>query len=149
MINGKMTHVPYKGGAPANVDLLAGQIQVVVSPLVEVLPYIDSGKLKPLGVTTKSRTPRLPNVPAIDEVLPGYEVALWNGILAPAKTPTPIVNKLGAAIKKVMMDPEVQKTLADQGSKAIGSSPTEFKEFIALEVPKWARIVQISGAKVE
>lgn len=149
MINGKMTHVPYKGGAPANVDLLAGQIQVVVSPLVEVLPYIDGAKLKPLGITTKSRTPRLPNVPAIDEVLPGYEVALWNGILAPAKTPTPIVNKLGVAIKKVMMDPEVQKTLADQGSKAIGSSPAEFKEFIALEVPKWARIVQISGAKVE
>lgn len=149
MINGKMTHVPYKGGAPANVDLLAGQIQLVVSPLVEVLPYIDSGKLKPLGVTTKTRTPRLPNVPAIDEVLPGYEVALWNGILAPAKTPAPIVNKLGVAIKKVMMDPEVQKTLADQGSKAIGSSPAEFKELIAIEVPKWARIVQISGAKVE
>ena len=149
MINGKMTHVPYKGGAPANVDLLSGQIQVVLSPLVEVLPFIDSGKLKPLGVTTKARTARLPNVPAIDEVLPGYEVALWNGILAPAKTPAPIVNKLGAAIKKVMMDPEVQKTLADQGSRAVGSTPGEFKDFIALEVPKWARIVQISGAKVE
>ena len=149
MINGKMTHVPYKGGAPANVDLLSGQIQVVLSPLVEVLPFIDSGKLKPLGVTTKARTARLPNVPAIDEVLPGYEVALWNGILAPAKTPAPIVNQLGAAIKKVMMDPEVQKTLADQGSRAVGSTPGEFKDFIALEVPKWARIVQISGAKVE
>jgi tripartite-type tricarboxylate transporter receptor subunit TctC len=149
MIGGKMTHVPYKGGAPANVDLLAGQIHLVVSPLVEVLSYIDSGKLKPLGVTTKSRTPRLANVPAIDEVLPGYEVVLWNGILAPAKTPGPIVSKLGIAIKKVMIDPEFQKILEEQGSKAVGSSPLEFKEFIANEVPKWARIVQISGAKVE
>ena len=149
MIKGKMTHVPYKGGAPANADLLAGQIQLVFSPLVEVLPYIDSGKLRPLGVTTKARSGRLPNTPAIDEVLPGYEVALWNGILAPAKTPVPIINKLAAAIKKVMSDPDVLKTFAEQGSKAVGSSPAEFKDFIAVEIPRWGKLVQISGAKVE
>lgn len=149
MIKGKMTHVPYKGGAPANADLLAGQIQLVFSPLVEVLPYIDSGKLRPLGVTTKARSGRLPNTPAIDEVLPGYEVAPWNGILAPAKTPVPIINKLAAAIKKVMSDPDVLKTFAEQGSKAVGSSPAEFKDFIAVEIPRWGKLVQISGAKVE
>jgi len=149
MIKGKMTHVPYKGGAPANADLLAGQIQLVFSPLVEVLPYIDSDKLRPLGITTKTRAPRIPNVPAIDEVIPGYEVVLWNGILAPAKTPEPIINKLAAAIKKVVNDPEVQKTFADQGSKGVGSTPAEFKELIAIEIPKWGRLVQISGAKVE
>ena len=149
MINGKMTHVPYKGGAPANADLLAGQIQLVFSPLVEVLPYIDSGKLRPLGVTTKTRSSRIPNVPAIDEILPGYDVVLWNGILVPARTPELIVNKLAAAIKKVVDDPEVQKTFSEQGSKGVGSTPTDFKDLIAVEVPKWARLVQISGAKVE
>lgn len=149
MIKGKMTHVPYKGGAPANADLLAGQIQLVFSPLVEVLPFIDSDKLRPLGVTTKARSSRIPNVPAIDEVLPGYEVVLWNGILAPAKTPELIINKLAAAIKKVINDPEVQKTFAEQGSKGVGSTPAEFRDLIAVEIPKWARLVQISGAKVE
>jgi tripartite-type tricarboxylate transporter receptor subunit TctC len=146
---GDMVHVPYKGGAPANADLLAGQIQAVFSPLVEVLPYIETGKLRPLGVTTKARSPRIPNVPAVGEVLPGYEVVLWNGVFAPAGTAPEIVNKLNAAIRKVLADPAVRKTLADQGSTPVGNSPEEFRKVLGTEIDKWGKLVKLSGARVD
>jgi tripartite-type tricarboxylate transporter receptor subunit TctC len=145
----EMTHVPYKGGAPANADLLSGQIQAVFSPLVEVLGYIDSGKLRPLAVTTKTRSQRIPNVPAVSEVLPGYEIVLWNGVFAPAGTPDDVVNKLNAAIRKVLQDPAVRKTLADQGSTPVGNSPAEFKTVLASEIEKWGKLVKLSGARVD
>jgi tripartite-type tricarboxylate transporter receptor subunit TctC len=149
MVGGEMVHVPYKGGAPANTDLIAGQIQAVFSPLVEVLSYIDSGKLRPLGVTTKSRTSRLPNVPSVSEVLPGYEVVLWNGVFAPVGTPKAIIDKLNAAIRKVLQDPAMRKTLADQGSTPVGNSPAEFKRVLAGEIDKWGKLVKLSGAHVD
>lgn len=149
MAGGEMVHVPYKGGAPANTDLIAGQIQAVFSPLVEVLSYIDSGKLRPLGLTTKSRTPRLPDVPSVSEVLPGYEIVLWNGVFAPAGTPQPIVSKLNGAIRQVLQDPAVRKTLADQGSTPVGNSPDEFKRVLASEIDKWGKLVKLSGARVD
>ncbi|MFC5496239.1 tripartite tricarboxylate transporter substrate binding protein [Caenimonas terrae] len=144
-----MVHVPYKGGAPANADLLAGQIQVVFAPLVEVLPYIDSGKLRPLGVTTSNRSPRLPNVPAVNEALPGFEIVLWNGVFAPANTPPAIVSKLSAGIQKVLQDPAVRKIFADQGSTVVGNTPAEFKEVLAGEIDKWGKLVKLSGARVD
>ncbi|MES2185733.1 MAG: tripartite tricarboxylate transporter substrate binding protein [Pseudomonadota bacterium] len=149
MAHGAMVHVPYKGGAPANADLLAGQIQAVFSPLVEVLPYIDSGKLRALGVTTKARSPRLPDVPAVGEVLPGFEVVLWNGVLAPARTPPAVIARLNAAIRKVVQDPGFRKTLAEQGSTPVGNSPAEFKQQLAGEIDKWGKLVKLSGARVE
>ena len=149
MIAGDMVHVPYKGGAPATADLLAGQIQVLFAPLVEVLPHIKGGKVKALGITTKKRSPLLPEVPTIGEALPGYEIALWNAIMVPAKTPADIVNKLNEAIVKVLSLPEVKARLAEQGSEPVGNSPAEFKQFIAGEVGKWKELVRISGAKME
>lgn len=149
MLNGSMVHVPYKGGAPANTDLLSGQIQAVFSPLVEVLSYIDSGRLRPLGVTTKTRTPRLPDVPAVAEILPGYEVVLWNGVFVPTGTPQPIVTKLNAAIRQVLQDPAVRKTLADQGSTPVGSSPEEFKKTLSSEIDKWGKLVKLTGARID
>lgn len=149
MVQGNMVHVPYKGGAPATADLLAGQIQVYFGPLVEVLPHVRGGKVKALGITTKRRSPLLPAVPTIGEMLPGYEVALWNAILAPARTPADIVNKLNEAIVKVLHQPEVRARLAEQGSEPVGNSPPEFRQFIATEVDKWRALVMISGAKVE
>jgi tripartite-type tricarboxylate transporter receptor subunit TctC len=149
LAGGEMVHVPYKGGAPANADLLAGQIQAVFSPLVEVLPYIETGKLRPLAVTTKARSPRIPNVPAVNEVLPGYEVVLWNGVFAPAGTSPAIVNKLNAAIRQVLQDPVVRKTLAEQGSTPVGNSPAEFKQVLAGEIDKWGKLVKLSGARVD
>lgn len=149
LAGGDMVHVPYKGGAPANADLLGGQIQAVFSPLVEVLSYIDSGKLRPLGVTTKTRSARIPNVPAVGEVLPGYDVVLWNGVFAPAGTPQDVVVKLNAAIIKVLADPAVRKTLADQGSTPVGNSPEEFKKVLGSEIEKWGKLVKLSGARVD
>jgi tripartite-type tricarboxylate transporter receptor subunit TctC len=142
-------HVPYKGGAPANADLLGGQIQAVFSPLVDVLPYIDTGKLRPLGITTAKRSPRVPNVPAISEVLPGYEVVLWNGVFAPTGTPPDVITKLNGAIRTVLQDPAVRKTLADQGSTPVGNSPAEFKKILGSEIEKWGKLVKLSGAKVD
>jgi tripartite-type tricarboxylate transporter receptor subunit TctC len=149
MVGGNMVHVPYKGGAPATADLLSGQIQALFAPLVEVLGHIKSGRLKPLGITTKKRSPVLPDVPAIGESLPGFEVALWNGILAPAKTPPEIVARLHEAIARVMNQPEVRARLAEQGSEPVGNSPLEFRQLIGTEVEKWARLVKLSGARID
>lgn len=146
---GDMQHVAYKGGAPANTDLIGGQIQAVFSPMVEVLPFIESGKLRALGVTTKSRSGRLPNVPAVTEALPGFEVALWNGIFVPAATPPVVVNLLAAAIQKVTQDPAFRKTLADQGSTSVGSTPAEFRKILDQEIDKWGKLVKLSGASVD
>jgi tripartite-type tricarboxylate transporter receptor subunit TctC len=149
MAGGHMVHVPYKGGAPATADLIGGQIQVYFGPLVEVISHIKGGKIKALGITTRKRSPLLPEVPTIGELLPGYEVALWNGILAPAKTPPDIVNKLNQAIVKVLDQPDIKTRLAEQGSEPAGNSPDEFRRFIAAEVEKWKTLVKISGAKIE
>lgn len=149
MAQGEMVHVPYKGGAPANTDLMGGQIQAVFSPMVEVLSYVESGKLRALGVTTKSRSQRLPNVPAVTEALPGFEVALWNGVFVPAATPPAVVDKLSAAIQKVTQDPAVRKTLADQGSTPVGNTPADFKKILDQEIDKWGKLVKLSGASVD
>jgi tripartite-type tricarboxylate transporter receptor subunit TctC len=149
MAKGHMIHVPYKGSGPAIVDLLSGQIQAIFSPLVDVLPHIKAGKIKALGITTKARSALFPELQAIGEVLPGYEVTLWNGLLVPAKTPSDVVAKLNEAVVRVLRQPDVRKLLAEQGSEPVGNSPAEFRDFIASEVPKWRSLVEVSGAKVE
>lgn len=149
MVGVEMEHVPYKGGAPAATALLGGQVQVLFAPLVEVLGFIESGKLKGLGVTTRQRSSLYPEIPAIGEQLPGYEVALWNGILVPSATPPEIVGKLNGAIVKSLQQADIKKRLAEQGSDPAGNTSAEFRQFIAAEVGKWAKLVQISGAKAE
>jgi tripartite-type tricarboxylate transporter receptor subunit TctC len=149
MVGGNMVHVPYKGGAPANADLVAGHIDVVFSPLVELLPYIKSGKVKALGITTAKRSPLLPEVPAIGDALPGYEMGMWHGIIGPAKTPAEIVDKLNEAIAKVLKQPEVRARLLEQGLDPTSNSPAEYKQFIATEIERAGALVKISGAKVE
>lgn len=149
MVGGDMVHVPYKGGSLANNDLLAGQVQAVFSPLVEVLGFVDSGKLRPLAVTTKSRIAKLPDVPAIAEVLPGFEIVLWNGIFVPTGTPKEIVQKLSNAIQTVLQDPAVLKKLAEQGSTPLKSNPDDFKKVIDAEIVKWGGLIKMAGARVD
>lgn len=149
MVGADMTHVPYKGGAPANTDLLAGQIQAVFSPMVEILPFIDSGKLRPLAVTTAERSPRLPDVPAVAEALPGYEIVLWNGVWAPAGTPKPIIQRMNLAINAVLNDPDVKKILSDQGSTPAGDTPEAFQQLVGTEIKKWGELVKLSGASIQ
>jgi len=144
-----MVHVPYRGGAPVAADLVSGKIQLSFSPLVEVLQQVRAGKLRALGVTTAKRSALMPDVPAIGEVLPGYEVALWNGIMGPAGLPAPAVARLASEIAAIVGSPDMRSRLGEQGSDPVGSTPQEFIAFIAAEQPKWAEMVRISGATVD
>jgi tripartite-type tricarboxylate transporter receptor subunit TctC len=141
-----MVHVPYKGAAPAMTDVISGQIQLMVAPLIDAMPHIKSNRVRVIGVTTPKEVPQLPGVPPIASVLPGYDVGTWNGIFAPSKTPPAVVEKLSAAIAKVMKDPEVRKSIVDQGSEPIGSTSAEFRKFIDNEVGVWKKLIEISGA---
>ena len=145
----KMIHVAYRGGAPAVNDLLGGQIQVLFAPLVEVVQQVRAEKLRALGITTGKRSPLLPDVPTLAETLPGYEVTLWNGLLAPAKTPPEIIARINRAAVDALRSEEVRTKLAEQGSEPVGNSPAEFKAFIASELVKWKKLVEISGATVQ
>lgn len=149
MAGGSMQHIPYKGGAPANADLVAGRLQAVFSPMSEILGYLDGGKLRALAVTTKSRSPRLPDVPVVSDVLPGYEVELWFGVFAPAHTPNDVVARMSAALRKVILEPAMRNKLQSQGITPLGSTPEEFKEVVTSEIAKWRKLNAIAGAKVE
>jgi len=145
----RLTHGPYRGGAPAVTDLIGGKIQLICAPLVEVVAHVQAGRVRALGITTARRSALLPEVPTVAETLPGYEVALWNGILAPAGTPAPAVQRISAEIAAALRTPEMRRKLAEQGSEPVGSAPEEFASFIAVEIPKWAELVRISGASVD
>lgn len=145
----QMIHVPYRGGAPAVNDLLGGQVQVIFAPLVEVLQQVRADKIRALGITTATRSPLLPDVPSIAETLQGYEVRLWNGLLAPAKTPPEIIDRINRAAVEALRSDDVKAKLADQGSEPVGDTPAEFKAFIASELVKWRRLVEISGATMQ
>jgi len=149
MVGGNMVHVPYKGGAPAVTDLLGGSIESVFAPLIEALPHIKSGAIKPLGLCGLKRSPLVPGVPAIGELLPGYQSTSWNGIFAPAKTPRDIVDKMNAAIVKVLGQPNVRQHFAEADKEPVGNSPAQFKQFIAAEAQRLRTQVSISGAKLD
>lgn len=141
----QMTHVPYKGSAPAVNDLLGGQIQLMFDS--SVVPHVKAGKLRALGVTSAKRSSALPEVPTIAEAgLPGYEATAWFGILAPAGTPEPVIKKLNTEISAVLRDPSIVKWMEAQGFDAAGGSPAEFAAHIQKETTKWARVVKESGA---
>ena len=144
-----MTHVPYRGGVLAVNDLLGGQVQVVFAPLVEVLQHVRADKVRALGITTAKRSPLLPDVSTIAETLPGYEVRLWNGLFAPAKTPPEIIDRINRATVEVLRSSDVKTKIAEQGSEPVGNTPAEFKAFLASELVKWRRLVEISGATVQ
>ncbi|MES2196758.1 MAG: tripartite tricarboxylate transporter substrate binding protein [Pseudomonadota bacterium] len=146
---GRMMHIAYRGGALAVNDLLGGQLQVIFAPLVEVLQLVRSDKVKALGVTTVKRSPLLPEVAPIAETLPGYEIALWNGLVAPAKTPPEIIDRINKATIDALRSPELKAKLAEQGSEPVGNTPAEFKAFIDSELIKWRKLVEISGASVQ
>jgi tripartite-type tricarboxylate transporter receptor subunit TctC len=149
MVTGNMVHVPYKGGAPAVIDLVGGSIQTIFAPLIEVLPHINAGTVKALGVCGPKRSPLLPNVPPISDLLPGYASSSWNGIFAPVKTPADIVNKLNAAMRTMLKQPNVRAHLAEGDKEPVGNTPEEFKKFIAIDAERLRMMVKISGAKFD
>jgi tripartite-type tricarboxylate transporter receptor subunit TctC len=145
-----MTHVPYKGSAPAISDLLGGQVQLMFDNLPSSLAQIKAGKLRALAVTSATRSAALPDVPTIAESgLPGFEASSWFGLLAPAGTPSPIVAKLNGEVAKWLATPEAREKMLASGANAAGGTPDDFARHIAAETTKWAKVVKDSGARID
>jgi tripartite-type tricarboxylate transporter receptor subunit TctC len=128
---------------------VGGSIQTIFSPLIEALPHINAGSIRALGLCGTKRSPLLPGVPPISDLLPGYVSTSWSGIFAPAKTPAEIVNKLNGAIIKVLNQPNVRAHMAEGDKEPVGNSPAEFKQFIAVDAERLRMQVKISGAKFD
>lgn len=149
MANIDLVHVPYRGSAPALVDMIGGQVQVMFDPLSSSIEYLRSGKLRPLAVTTALRSDALPDVPTVSETLQGYEASNWFGICAPRNAPKAIVDQLNGAINASLAEPGTRKQLADQGGTILSGSPADFGSLLAGETEKWARVVKFAGLKPE
>jgi len=145
-----LLHVPFKGGGPAMIDVIGGHTKVMFSSLVQTTPHIKSGKLRALGTGGAKRSTVLPDVPTIDEAgVPGYLGVNWWGIIAPAGTPQPIVDKVAKALNDAQDTPEVQKQFASEGAEIVKMSPTDFGAFMVKEMNKWERVVKQGGIKAE
>ena len=149
LANVKLTHIPYKGAAPAMLDVMTGQVEVVFASLSSALPHVRSGKLKPLGVGSPKRWSSLPQVPAIDEAVPGYDGSIWWGLLAPAGVPAPVVNKLNAEINAIVRDPEMAKRLSAEAAEPVSTTAEAFGKLIAKDFEKWSRIAKQAGIRPE
>ena len=146
----KMVHVPYKGLAPAMIDIIAGQLTVMSSTMLSGITYVRDGRLRALGVTTAKRSPILPEIPTIAEAaLPGYEAAQWYGVLAPAGTPREVITKLHAAIVRTLQDATIRERFLADGADPVGSSPDEFAAYMRTETAKWAKVIKDAGIKPE
>jgi tripartite-type tricarboxylate transporter receptor subunit TctC len=143
-----MVHVPYRGGAPAMSDLIAGQVQVMFSNLPAV-EYIRAGKLRALAVTTATRSDELADVPTVGEFVPGYEASAWYGLGAPKGSPAGIIETLNKETNAALVDPMIKARLADFGGRALTGSPIDFGRLIAEETEKWAKVVKFANIKVE
>jgi tripartite-type tricarboxylate transporter receptor subunit TctC len=145
-----LLHVPFKGSAPALIDVVGGHTQLTFATIPSSLTHIRSGKLKVFGVGGAQRNALIPEVPTVDEAgLPGYAAANWNGILAPAGTPAPIVARMHKEISDILGTPEMQKQFTAEGADVVRMSPTEFAAYIASELAKWGRVVKEAGIKAQ
>ena len=145
-----IVHVPYKGGSPAMIDLLSGQIDFMFDTLPTSMRLVKAGKLRALGVTGAQRSPVIPDLPTIAEAgIAGYESTTWFGLLAPAGTARDRVNRLSGAIRKIVGSEDMKQQMLSQGIEPVGNTPEQFTQLIKLELPKWAKVVQASGAKAE
>ena len=142
-----MVHVPYRGGAPALIDLIAGQVQVIFASVPETIAYIRNGKLHALAVTTAARSDALPDVPTVSEFVPGYEASGWYGIGGPKNMPTEIIDKLNKEINAGLADPKMKTWLANVGAVSMPMTPAEFGKFIAEDTEKWGKVVKFAGIK--
>ena len=145
-----MLHIPYKGSAPAIIDLIAGHITVMAATALTGIPHVRSGRLRALAVTGTTRAAAAPDVPTIAEAaLPGYDAVQWYGVLAPAQTPKDIVSKLHTEIVRILQTPEVKDRLLGDGADPVGNTPDEFTRFIKVETDKWAKVARDAGIKPE
>ena len=145
-----MQHVPYKGSSPALTDLMGGQVQLMFDSMPSAMPFISSGRLKALAVTTKKRSSSLPQIPTMQEAgIAGFETSTWYGLWAPRKTPADVVETLAKAAQEILRRPEVVAQYLRMGAEPVGTSPQEFEIFMKSEEKKWAEIVRLSGAKAD
>lgn len=145
-----LVHIPYKGGAPAMIDMLAGRIDMYFSNTAVAMPHVKTGRIKMLAVTSLKRAPALPNIPTFAESgVPGYDVTSWFGLFAPAKTPQDVIAKLHAEVARIVALPETVKHLDNSGLAAASSTPAEFGAFIRREIDKWTQVVKASGIKAD
>jgi tripartite-type tricarboxylate transporter receptor subunit TctC len=144
-----MTHVPYRGSAPALTDLLGGQVQVVFDTTLASIEYIRAGRLRPLAVTTATRLEALPEIPTVSDFLPGYEASGWYGVGVPKNTPTEIVDKLNKEINVALANPKMKAQLADLGGIVLALSPAEFGKLIVDETEKWGKVIRAANIKPE
>ena len=146
----KMVHVPYKGSAPAMADLLGGQIQLTFDNMLTVLPQVKAGRLRGLAVTLPARSILAPELPTIAESgLAGFEVKSWNGVVVPTGTPKDIITRLNTEIVRILRDPGLRERFLQQGVELVPSTPEEFGAFIRQDIAKWAKVIQLSGARAE
>jgi tripartite-type tricarboxylate transporter receptor subunit TctC len=139
----QITHVPYKGAGPAVTAALAGEVEMIMSSALTILPHLKTGKLRALAMTGTQRSPAFPDIPTVSESgLPGFEVSQWYGIVAPAGTPKDVVDKLNKAIVQVVRSPEMVQTFLQEGSEPIGSTPQEFSKYLHDEIARWSKTIK-------
>jgi tripartite-type tricarboxylate transporter receptor subunit TctC len=150
LANIQITHVPYKGGSPAMIDVISGQIQMLFSTILQSHTHIAAGRLRPLAVTTAKRSRAMPDLPTMAEAgVKGYEVAGWYGVVAPARTPKPIITRLNQEIVRALRMPDVGEKMAADGSEPVGSTPEQFGAHIKAEVAKWRDLIQKAGIRAD
>jgi len=146
----EMIHVPYKGAQPALTDVIAGQAQLMFATSASAIPYIKAGRLRALAVTTSRRSSGVPDLPTVSEAaLPGFEAITWHGVVVPSATPEPLVERLNADIVQALRSRDLRERLESLGAELAPGSPQDFANYIAREIPKWAKVVKDSGARAE
>lgn len=146
--NVDMRHVPYKGGGPAMQDLMGGHVDMLFDQMPAVLPQVQAGKVVPLGVSSSKRSETAPAIPAISETLPGFDMVVWFGLLAPSGTPSDVIKKVNASMNKALNDSAFKEKLQSMGVTAMPSSPEEFSRFMKSETQRWGEVVKKSGATI-
>jgi tripartite-type tricarboxylate transporter receptor subunit TctC len=145
-----IVHVPYKGAQPALTDVIAGQAQLMFATSASVIPYVKAGRLRALAVTTAQRSATVPELPTVSEAgVPGFEAITWHGVVVPSATPAALVERLNRDLVGVLRGPELRERLASLGAETTPGTPREFADYIAREIPKWAKVVKDSGARAE
>jgi len=146
-----MQHIPYKGSAPALVDVAGGQTQMMIDTINTILPYVKDNRLRALAIAIQRRSAALPDVPTLEEAanLPGFEMSAWQGIVVPSATPKDIVAKLNAEINKAVQNPDLRQRLAAQGAEPLGGTSEHYAEYIRTELLRWTKVVKDSGARAD
>jgi tripartite-type tricarboxylate transporter receptor subunit TctC len=142
-------HVPYKGSTPGRMALLGGEVSLMVDGLLPSLPFIEAGKFRALGITSLARSPAAPDIPTIAETLPGFQADIWYGLLAPVATPVEVISRVNAAANKALTGAELRARLAKLGATVVGGTPEAFGKHIRSEIPKWAKVVKATGARID